>query len=182
MSLPIEPVLPQICDVLAKHGRLVLEAPPGAGKTTRVPRALFEHGFAQDGEVLVLEPRRLAARMAARRVAEEMGQTVGETVGYTMRYEDVASPSTRIRFVTEGVLTRRLVRDPQLSGVSVVVLDEFHERHLHADVSLALLERLARTTRPDLRLVVMSSTLETRAVSTFLDAPIVQSMGRLFDV
>lgn len=182
MPLPIEPVLPEICEALAKRRRLVLEAPPGAGKTTRVPRALLDHGFAQGGEVLVLEPRRLAARMAARRVAEEMGQTVGETVGYTMRYEDVSSPATRIRFVTEGVLTRRLVRDPQLSGVSVVVLDEFHERHLHADVSLALLERLTRTTRNDLHIAVMSATLETRAVSVFLDAPIVQSMGRLFDV
>lgn len=182
MPLPIEPVLPEICATLAKHRRLVLEAPPGAGKTTRVPRALYEQGFAEHGEILVLEPRRLAARMAARRVAEELGQNVGEIVGYTMRYEDVSSPKTRIRFVTEGVLTRRFVRDPQLSGVSVVVLDEFHERHLHADLALALLERLTRTTRPDLSLAVMSATLETRPVSVFLDAPIVQSMGRLFDV
>lgn len=182
MPLPIEPVLPEVCAALAERRRLVLEAPPGAGKTTRVPRALFEQGFARDGEILVLEPRRLAARMAARRVAEEMGQSVGETVGYTMRYEDVSSPATRIRFVTEGVLTRRLVRDPELSGVSVVVLDEFHERHLHADVALALLERLTRTTRKDLRIAVMSATLETRPVSVFLDAPIIQSMGRLFDV
>jgi len=182
MPLPIEPVLPEICATLAKHRRLVLEAPPGAGKTTRVPRALYEQGFAEPGEILVLEPRRLAARMAARRVAEELGQNVGETVGYTMRYEDVSSPATRIRFVTEGVLTRRLVRDPELSGVSVVVLDEFHERHLHADIALALLERLTRTNRRDLSLAVMSATLETRPVSVFLDAPVVQSMGRLFDV
>lgn len=120
--------------------------------------------------------------MAARRVAEEMGQRVGEIVGYTMRYEDVSSSATRIRFVTEGVLTRRLVRDPLLQGVSVVVLDEFHERHLHADVALAMLERLTRTARKDLAIVVMSATLETRPVSVFLDAPVVQSMGRLFDV
>jgi ATP-dependent helicase HrpB len=182
MSLPIEPVLPEICAKLAEHRRFVLEAPPGAGKTTRVPRALYEKGFAEHGEILVLEPRRLAARMAARRVAEELGQNVGETVGYTMRYEDVSSPATRIRFVTEGVLTRRLVRDPELAGVSVVVLDEFHERHLHADIALALLERLSRTKRRDLSLAVMSATLETRPVSVFLDAPIVQSMGRLFEV
>lgn len=182
MPLPIEPVLPEICTTLAKHRRLVLEAPPGAGKTTRVPRALYEQGLAEHGEILVLEPRRLAARMAARRVAEELGQNIGEIVGYTMRYEDASSPNTRIRFVTEGVLTRRLVRDPQLSGVSVVVLDEFHERHLHADIALALLERLTRTNRPDLSIAVMSATLETRPVSVFLDAPIVQSMGRLFDV
>ncbi len=182
MTLPIEPVLPEICAALADRKRLVLEAPPGAGKTTRVPRALFEHGLAARGEILVLEPRRLAARMAARRVAEEMGENVGETVGYTMRYEDVSSPKTRIRFVTEGVLTRRLVRDPLLQGVSIVVLDEFHERHLHADVALALLDRLARSSRPDLAIAVMSATLETRPVAVFLDAPIVQSMGRMFDV
>lgn len=182
MPLPIEPVLPEICASLAEKRRLVLEAPPGAGKTTRVPRALHEYGFAHQGEILVLEPRRLAARMAARRVAEEIGEPIGQTVGYTMRYEDVSSPATRIRFVTEGVLTRRLVRDPQLSGVSAVILDEFHERHLHADVALALLERLTRTTRKDLALVVMSATLETRPVSVFLDAPIVQSLGKLFEV
>lgn len=182
MPLPIEPVLPEICTTLAQRGRLVLEAPPGAGKTTRVPRALLEHGFAHQGEIVVLEPRRLAARMAARRVAEEMGERVGETVGYTMRYEDISSAATRIRFVTEGVLTRRLVRDPFLQGVSVVVLDEFHERHLHADVALALLERLVRTARKDIAIVVMSATLDARPVSVFLDAPVVQSMGRQFDV
>lgn len=182
MPLPIEPVLPEICTLLSERRRLVLEAPPGAGKTTQVPRALFEHGFAHHGEILVLEPRRLAARMAARRVAEELGQFTGETVGYTMRYEDVSSPATRIRFVTEGVLTRRFVRDPDLSGVSVVILDEFHERHLHGDIALARLAHLTKTTRKDLGIVVMSATLETRPVSVFLDAPVVQSMGRLFDV
>lgn len=182
MTLPIEPSLPDICAAIAERRRLVLEAPPGAGKTTRVPRALFEAGLAKNGEILVLEPRRLAARMAARRVAEEMGEKVGETVGYTMRFEDTSSPKTRIRFVTEGVLTRRLVRDPQLDGVSVVVLDEFHERHLHADVALALLRRLVQGKRPDLGIVVMSATLEADPVATYLDAPIVRSMGRMFDV
>ncbi|MRG91070.1 ATP-dependent helicase HrpB [Polyangium spumosum] len=182
MTLPIEPSLSEICARVAERRRLVLEAPPGAGKTTRVPRALFEAGLGGSGEILVLEPRRLAARMAARRVAEEMGQRLGETVGCTMRFENVASPATRIRFVTEGVLTRRLVRDPKLEGVSVVVIDEFHERHLTADVSLALLARLARGARPDLGIVVMSATLEADPVATFLDAPIVRSMGRMFDV
>ncbi|MDI1432214.1 ATP-dependent helicase HrpB [Polyangium sorediatum] len=182
MTLPIEPSLPEICTAIAERRRLVLEAPPGAGKTTRVPRALFEAGLAGAGEILVLEPRRLAARMAARRVAEEMGQKLGETVGCTMRFEDVSSPATRIRFVTEGVLTRRLVRDPTLEGVSVVVLDEFHERHVHADVSLALLARLTRERRKDLGLVVMSATLEADPIAAWLDAPIVRSMGRMYDV
>ncbi|MDI1475815.1 ATP-dependent helicase HrpB [Polyangium sp. y55x31] len=182
MTLPIEPALPEICAAIAERRRLVLEAPPGAGKTTRVPRALFEAGLAGAGEILVLEPRRLAARMAARRVAEEMGQKLGETVGCTMRFEDVSSPATRIRFVTEGVLTRRLVRDPALEGVSVVVLDEFHERHVHADVALALLARLTRERRKDLGLVVMSATLEADPIAAWLDAPIVRSMGRMYDV
>ncbi|MDC3958298.1 ATP-dependent helicase HrpB [Polyangium jinanense] len=182
MTLPIEPSLPEICTAIAERRRLVLEAPPGAGKTTRVPRALFEAGLAGAGEILVLEPRRLAARMAARRVAEEMGQKLGETVGCTMRFEDVSSSATRIRFVTEGVLTRRLVRDPALEGVSVVVLDEFHERHVHADVALALLARLTRERRKDLGLVVMSATLEADPIAAWLDAPIVRSMGRMYDV
>ena len=182
MTLPIEPSLPEICAAVADRRRLVLEAPPGAGKTTRVPRALFEAGLGGAGEILVLEPRRLAARMAARRVAEEMGQKLGETVGCTMRFEDVSSPATRIRFVTEGVLTRRLVRDPGLEGVSIVVLDEFHERHVHADVALALLARLTRERRPDLGIVVMSATLEADPIAAWLDAPIVRSMGRMYDV
>jgi ATP-dependent helicase HrpB len=180
--LPIDPLLPEICATLAGGRRLVLEAPPGAGKTTRVPRAMFDAGMSERGEILVLEPRRIAARMAARRVAEEMGQRVGETVGYSMRFEEACSPATRVRFVTEGILTRRLVRDPELHGVSAVVLDEFHERHLHGDVALALLSRLARTKRPDLALVVMSATLEAAPVAAYLEAPIVRSEGRMFEV
>src|SRR4051812_14728490 len=109
--LPIDPILPALCDALVRSPSIVLEAPPGAGKTTRVPRALLDAGFAQSGEIVVLEPRRLAARLAARRVAEELGESVGEAVGYTVRLEDVSSARTRIRFVTEGVLTRRLVGD-----------------------------------------------------------------------
>src|SRR5690349_1057303 len=133
--LPIDPVLPAICDHLRRGQNLVLMAPPGAGKTTRVPRALLDAGFAEGGEILVLEPRRLAARMAARRVAEELGEAAGETVGYTMRFEDASGPRTRIRFVTEGTLTRRLITDRELRGVSAVLLDEIHERHLDADVA-----------------------------------------------
>jgi ATP-dependent helicase HrpB len=179
--LPIDPLLPAIAETVATRRRLVLEAPPGAGKTTRVPRALLDANIGA-GEILVLEPRRLAARMAARRVAEELGERVGETVGYTMRFEEAASARTRIRFVTEGVLTRRLVRDPELGGVSAVVLDEFHERHLHADVALSLLRRLQRGARPDLALVVMSATLAAAPVAAYLDAPVLRAEGRLFEV
>ncbi len=180
--LPIDAVIGDIVASLRKTRRLVLEAPPGAGKTTRVPRAMFDAKMAGDGEIVVLEPRRLAARMAARRVAEEMGEEVGKTVGYQVRFEDVSSAETRIRFVTEGVLTRRLLSDPNLRGVSAVVLDEFHERHLHGDVALALVRTLQQTTRPDLYIVVMSATLATEPIATFLDAPIVRSEGMMHPV
>ena len=179
--LPIDPLLPDVVRSLGSHPSLVLEAPPGAGKTTRVPRALLDQsGFT--GDIVVLEPRRLATRMAARRVAEELGEKVGETVGYTVRFEEVSSPRTRIRFVTEGVLTRRLLSDPVLRGVSAVLLDEFHERHLHADVAIAVLRQLQRTTRPDLRIVAMSATLEAAPIATFLGCPTLRAEGRRFEV
>ncbi|HZZ85959.1 MAG TPA: ATP-dependent helicase HrpB [Anaeromyxobacteraceae bacterium] len=180
--LPIDPLLPEVADALRRGPALVIEAPPGAGKTTRVPRALLEAGLAERGEVVVLEPRRLAARMAARRVAQELGERAGETVGYQVRFEEVAGPRTRIRYVTEGLLTRRLLSDPTLPGVAAVLLDEFHERHLHGDLALALLRRLQRTSRPDLKLVAMSATLDAAPVARFLDAPSLRSEGRLFPV
>ncbi|MBX3228143.1 MAG: ATP-dependent helicase HrpB [Labilithrix sp.] len=179
--LPIDEVLPEVVRTLAPEGgSLVLEAPPGAGKTTRAPRALLDAGI--DGDIVVLEPRRLAARLAARRVAEELGEKVGQTVGYTVRFEDVSSKKTRVRFVTEGVLTRRLVADPALRGVAAVLLDEVHERHLQGDVALALLRRLQRTTRPDLRLAAMSATLDAAPIASFLGCPVVRSAGKRFDV
>ena len=179
--LPIDPLLPAIQSSLRRAPNLVLEAPPGAGKTTRVPRALLDD--AAPGEILVLEPRRLAARMAAQRVAEEMGEPVGKTVGYKVRFEDATSAHTRVCFVTEGILTRRLLGDPRLAGVGTVLLDEFHERHLHGDVALALLRRLHTEQLPDLRLVVMSATLESAPVAAFLGgAPVLRSEGRLYEV
>jgi len=180
--LPIDSLLPEITARLRQTNNLIIEAAPGAGKTTRVPAALLDAGVAR-GEVWVLEPRRLAARMAARRVAEERGGRLGETVGYQVRFEEVASAKTQLRFLTEGVLTRRLLSDPQLKNVGVVVLDEFHERHLQADLSLALLRRLQLTARPDLKLVVMSATLDAAPIASFLDnAPRLASEGKRFDV
>src|SRR5580698_6859162 len=164
---------------LKRSPNLVIEAPPGAGKTTRVPPALLE---LVSGEVVVLEPRRIAARLAARRVAWEIDEPVGQTVGYQVRFEEVISPQTRLRFVTEGVLTRRLLSDPALKGVAAVVLDEFHERHLDSDLALALLKRLQRT-RSDLRIVVMSATLDTDPVAQYLDGcPILRSEGRQYEL
>ncbi|HVF41950.1 MAG TPA: ATP-dependent helicase C-terminal domain-containing protein [Pyrinomonadaceae bacterium] len=181
-SLPIDEILPDVTGRLRRAPSLVIEAPPGAGKTTRVPTAILDAGLAGEGDVLVLEPRRIAARMAARRVAEERGERVGETVGYQVRFEDVSSARTRLRFLTEGVLTRRLLADPLLAGVGCVVLDEFHERHLQADVSLALLRRLQRTTRPDLKVVAMSATLDAAPVAGYLGCEVLRSEGRRFDV
>jgi len=182
LPLPVDAILPDVVAALRRGPSLVVEAPPGAGKTTRIPRAVLEAGLAGDGEVVVLEPRRLAARMAARRVAEELGERPGETVGWQVRFEEVAGPRTRLRYVTEGLLTRRLVAEPGLPGVGAVVLDEFHERHLQGDLALALLRRLQETSRPDLRLVVMSATLDAAPVARYLEAPAVRSEGRLYDV
>jgi len=182
-SLPIDSILSRIVENLKQHNSLVLEAPPGAGKTTRVPIALLDAGLAGEGEVWVLEPRRLAARMAARHVAGERGEPLGETVGYQVRFDEVGGPRTRLRFLTEGVVTRRLLSDPELERAGVVVIDEFHERHLQADLALALLARLQRTSRPDLKLVVMSATLDAAPVAAFLgDAPALKSEGRMHDV
>src|SRR5215471_12112220 len=180
--LPIDPLLPEIVAALAAGPAVVVEAPPGAGKTTRVPRALLEAGIAA-GEIWVLEPRRLPARLAAERVAAELGERVGHTVGYTVRFEDASSPRTRLRFVTEGLLNRRLLGDPTLAGVGVVVLDEVHERHVATDLALALLRRLQATTRPDLRLCLMSATLEAAPLADYLGGcPVVRSEGRLHNV
>jgi ATP-dependent helicase HrpB len=179
-KLPIDGLLPSIRESLSRAPNLVIEAPPGAGKTTRVPPALLEM---VPGEVLVLEPRRLAARLAARRVAQELGEKLGETVGYQVRFEQVAGARTRLRFLTEGILTRRLISDALLSGVDTVVLDEFHERHLETDLALALLRRLQRTQRPDLKIVVMSATLDAAPIAAYLDGcPALRSEGKLFDL
>src|SRR5499425_3588074 len=179
--LPIDLLLPSVVEAITRKGTLVLQAAPGAGKTTRVPRALLD-AQAFDRELWVLEPRRLATRLAAARVAEELGEPVGRRIGYQIRFEEVASPTTRVRFLTEGVLTRRLLSDPDLRGVGAVVLDEFHERHLPTDLGLALLRRL-RERRPGLRLVVMSATIDPGPVARFLgDAPVLASEGRVFPV
>lgn len=178
--LPIDALLPAITGSLRAAPNLVIEAPPGAGKTTRVPPELLN---LVPGQVLVLEPRRIAARMAARRVAQERGERLGETIGYQVRFEEVAGPRTRLRFQTEGILTRRLISDPKLTGVDAVLLDEFHERHLEGDLALALLRKLQTTSRPDLRLVIMSATLNAAPIAQYLDhCPILRSEGRLFDL
>lgn len=176
--LPIDAVLAELTSALAARRVAVLVAPPGAGKTTRVPGALRDAGVT-DQEIVVLQPRRLAARLAAARVASERKVALGDEVGYEVRFDRKISSATKIRFVTEGVLVRQLLSDPQLRGVGAVVIDEFHERHLDGDLTLALLHRL-RATRPELALLVMSATLDAEPVAAFLDAPVVRSEGRMF--
>jgi len=179
VALPIDAVLPEVARAVRDRGVAVLVAPPGAGKTTRVPGALLDAGVI-DGEIIVLQPRRLAARLAATRVAAERGGELGGEVGYEVRFDRRVGPHTRLRFVTEGVLTRRLLGDSELRGVGGVIIDEFHERNLDGDLALALVARL-RARRPALRLVVMSATLDAEPVAAFLDgAPIVRSEGRVF--
>ncbi len=177
--LPIDVQLPEIVEALRTHRTLLLSAPPGAGKTTRLPPALLS---ACSGEIVVLEPRRLAARLAATRVASDLGEAVGGICGYSVRYESKVSARTRIRFVTEGVLTRQLIADPELRGVSAVLLDEFHERHVQGDLALALLRRL-RERRPELMVGVLSATLATENLARFLgDAPLIRTEGRAHPV
>jgi ATP-dependent helicase HrpB len=181
--LPISTVLPSIIDAVRAHRACVVEAPPGAGKSTRVPAALLDAGLAGDGQVIVLQPRRLAARLLARHVAVLRGGSVGGEVGYRVRFDDVCGPKTRIVYTTEGTLLRRMIADPLLGGVGALVLDEQHERSLDGDLVLALAERLRRTARPDLALVVMSATLDGARVAAWLgDAPRVRSEGRIFPV
>ncbi len=177
-ALPIDGVLADIAGALARSANLVLQAPPGAGKTTRVPLALLDAPWLQGRRIIMLEPRRLAARAAAERLAAELGEKVGETVGYRIRFENRVSAATRIEVVTEGILTRRLQRDPELAGVGLVIFDEFHERHLHSDLALALCVDAQRGLREDLKLLVMSATLDGGPVARLLDAPVVTSEGR----
>jgi ATP-dependent helicase HrpB len=180
--LPIDHVLPDILAVLSTQSRLVLEAPPGAGKTTRVPLALLDAPWLGTQTIIVLEPRRLAARAAARYMSAQLGEAVGTTVGYRVRFEAKVSAATRIEVVTEGILTRRLQDDPSLDGVGAVLFDEFHERHLNTDLGLALALDAQAGLRSDLRLLVMSATLDGERLAAFLDAPRVRSEGRSFPV
>ncbi|HET8761561.1 MAG TPA: ATP-dependent helicase HrpB, partial [Nitrospiria bacterium] len=182
-TLPIHDILPALRDALRAQSSVVLQAPPGAGKTTHVPLALLDEPWLAGKSLLMLEPRRLAARAAAGRMAEILGESVGDTVGYRIRFEAKVSAKTRIEVLTEGLLTRRLQSDPGLDGVGLVIFDEFHERHLHADLALALCLESRRVLREDLKLLVMSATLDGEAVATVLGkAPVITASGRQFPV
>ncbi|MGX1019699.1 ATP-dependent helicase HrpB [Pseudomonas sp. Y3 TE3536] len=185
ISLPIDTVLPALRQALENRDEAVLEAPPGAGKTTRVPLALLDAPWLAGQTIVMLEPRRLAARAAAERLASELGEKVGETVGYRIRLDSKVGPKTRIEVVTEGILTRRLQADPALDGVGLLIFDEFHERSLDADLALALSLNGRELLRdePPLKILLMSATLEGERLSRLLDdAPVVSSEGRMYPV
>ncbi|WP_092363077.1 ATP-dependent helicase HrpB [Cribrihabitans marinus] len=179
--LPIDEALPALLDALRSGGRAVLQAPPGAGKTTRVPLAMLAAGLTP-GRIVMLEPRRLAARAAAERMAETLGERAGETVGYRIRGERKVTRATRIEVVTEGILTRMLQSEPDLPGIGAVIFDEFHERSLNADLGLALSLEVAGALRDDLFLVAMSATLDAGPVAELMAAPLITSEGRAFPV
>jgi ATP-dependent helicase HrpB len=182
-DLPIYELEAAIVAGVRTRGRLIVQAPTGSGKSTQVPQMLLRHGLLGEAQVIVLQPRRLAARLLAKRVAEETGAPLGQTVGYQIRLESRVSEATRIRFVTEGILLRQMSFDPLLRGVSALVFDEFHERHLYSDISLARALQIQQTTRPDLKLIVMSATLDVGGLREYL-APcdVLASQGRMFPV
>ncbi|MBS1984303.1 MAG: ATP-dependent helicase HrpB [Bdellovibrionales bacterium] len=184
-ELPIDEILPQVRESLRAHRNLVLVAAPGAGKTTRIPQIFLQsnENTISHGQTLLLQPRRIAVRSSARRIAWETGVTLGEEVGFQVRFENQSSARTRLKVITEGILTRQLQSDPTLAGVGTVILDEFHERSLHTDLALALLRELQQSLREDLRIIVMSATLDAASVAQFLgDCPIIESAGRAFPV
>jgi len=181
-DFPIQSLLPAVLETLEAHPRLVLEAPPGAGKTTQVPLALLACSWRQGRKILMLEPRRVAARSAAGFMAQQLGQAVGKTVGYRIRFESKISADTQIEVLTEGLLTRRLQDDPMLEDVAAVIFDEFHERHLPGDLGLAMALDVQQQLRPDLRLLIMSATLDGEALAAKLQAPRLVSAGRSYPV
>src|SRR6516225_9810984 len=181
--LPIYEIEPDIIARLQGDKRLILSAPTGSGKSTQVPKMLLKHGLLGSGQVVVLQPRRLAARLLAARVASELGVKLGDEVGYQIRFENCTSAKTKIRFVTEGVLLRQMIDDPQLRGVSAILFDEFHERHLYGDITLARALDLQETARHDLKIAVMSATMDTARLEEYLGScAVVESEGRMFPV
>ncbi|MDD2580845.1 MAG: DEAD/DEAH box helicase, partial [Desulfuromonadaceae bacterium] len=171
-KLPIDDILPVLLESVRSHQCVILHAPPGAGKTTRVPLALLDIIPPGAGRIVMLEPRRIAAVSAAHWMAGCLGEKVGQTIGYSIRFDSCTSKATRVEVVTEGILTRRIQSDPGLSGVALVIFDEFHERSLHADLGLALCREVQQL-RPDLKIIVMSATLDVQPLSRLLDnAPV----------
>jgi ATP-dependent helicase HrpB len=182
IDLPVREIIPAVKAHLATQNTLIVNAPPGAGKSTLLPLAILDEKWLTGKRIVMLEPRRLAARTIAERMAHLLGEEVGQTVGYRIRFENRISPKTRIEVVTEGILTRMIHSDKALTGVGIVIFDEFHERSIHADVAMALSREAQQSLRPDLRIMVMSATLDMPTLTGLLNAPVAQSMGRQYPV
>lgn len=180
-SLPASLIADDVNSALQTHHSLVITAPPGAGKSTLLPLTILS-SLGEGEKILMLEPRRLAARQIAERMAQILGETVGETVGYRVRFESKVSKRTRIEVLTEGILTRMLVDDATLDGVSIVIFDEFHERSINSDLALALTRQAQEIIRPDLKIVIMSATIDACSICAALKAPLIESEGRMFPV
>ncbi|MCK4503892.1 MAG: DEAD/DEAH box helicase, partial [Desulfuromonadales bacterium] len=182
MTLPIHNILPKLQETLATQQTVILQAPPGSGKTTRIPLALLTAEWLQGRKIVMLEPRRLAVTNAARYMAGLAGESVGKTVGYTIRYQRQISKQTRIEVVTEGILTRRLQSDPELQDIGLIIFDEFHERNLNSDLALALCRDAQLGLREDLKILIMSATLDGAPLAKLLDAPLLSCEGRSYPV
>jgi len=182
IDLPVKDIIPDIKQTLAKENTLIISAPPGAGKSTLLPLALFEENFLNGKKILMLEPRRLAARTIASRMADLLGEPVGKTIGYRVRFESKVSKETKVEVLTEGILTRMLHSDNELADVGMIIFDEFHERSIHADVALALSRESQEVLRPELRIVIMSATLDMPNLSDLLKAPVLESKGKQYPV
>ena len=183
MSLPIFEIEEAFITAVKQTRQIILQAPTGSGKSTQIPQMLLDHGCLGAGQAVVLQPRRLATRLLSKRIAEERNGSLGEEVGYQIRFENRTSKATRLRFVTEGVLVRQLLGDPDLKHVSALIFDEFHERHIEGDIALALAKQLQATSRPDLLIVVMSATLETGILRAYLPgSEVITIEGRTFPV
>jgi len=181
--LPITPFLPQVSNCLSHQNNLVLQAEPGAGKSTALPLSLIDAEWLGNKKIVMLEPRRVAAKSIANYLAKQLGEKVGDRIGYQVKNDRRISDDTVLEIVTEGILTRRLQNDPELMGVGLVIIDEFHERSLHTDLALMLALEVQQTIREDLKLLVMSATIDTQLISRYLDdAPVIKCPGRVYPV
>ncbi|MEG1586593.1 MAG: helicase-related protein, partial [Bacteroidales bacterium] len=182
IALPVQEIIPEVKEKLKKNNTIILTAPPGAGKSTLLPLALMDEPWLNGQKILMLEPRRLAARAIALRMSDLINEPVGGSVGYRVRFDNKTSAKTRMEILTEGILTRMLQQDNSLEGVGMVIFDEFHERSLFAEVALALCREAQQILRPDLRIVIMSATLDIPQLAALLDAPVIKSPGRQYPV
>ena len=182
IDLPVKEVIPEVKAKLEEDNTLIIKAPTGAGKSTLLPIALLEEDWLEGKKIILLEPRRIAAKTIATRMAELLGEQVGETVGYRIRFDNKISAKTRLEVVTEGILTRMIHDDNELTAIGMVIFDEFHERSIHADVAMALSRETQQILRPDLRIFVMSATIDMPLLAEMLNASVVESEGRMFPV